>query len=174
MGCLSRNLRSDEFFSRLFEESDYEREATNLARFAAIYGGVEGRDGRSKIIVPNLYSDLSTQRVIVMEWVEGTRLTAAATVDAADLPTLRLGIECSLSQCLESGVMHADPHGGNLLKTDDGLAYIDFGMVSEVPTQVREGLLIAVAYVVAGEYGKVRARQKCATASFGGVVIAIS
>ena len=46
---------------------------------------------------------------------------------------------------------------GNLLKTDDGLAYLDFGMVSEVPTQVREGLLIAVAYVVAGDYGKVRA-----------------
>ena len=32
--------------------------------------------------------------------------------------------------------MHADPHGGNLLKCPEGLAYIDFGMVSEVPQQV--------------------------------------
>ena len=51
--------------------------------------------------------------------------------------------------------MHADPHGGNLLKCPEGLAYIDFGMVSEVPQQVREGLLCAVAYLVAEEYGKV-------------------
>jgi len=148
-------LGVDEFFSRLFEESDYLREADNLAKFAAIYGGVQGRTGGSRIVVPNLFRTLSTKRVITMEWVEGTRLTSNAVVDAADLPTLRLGIECSLSQCLETGVMHADPHGGNLLKTKDGLAYIDFGMVSEVPEQVREGLLRALAYVVAGEYGKV-------------------
>lgn len=82
-------------------------------------------------------------------------MSANAIVDAGDLPTLRLGIECTLSQCLETGVMHADPHGGNLLKCPEGLAYIDFGMVSEVPQQVREGLLCAVAYLVAEEYGKV-------------------
>ena len=34
-------------------------------------------------------------------------------VSAADLPLVRLGIECTLSQLLETGVMHADPHGGN-------------------------------------------------------------
>jgi predicted unusual protein kinase regulating ubiquinone biosynthesis (AarF/ABC1/UbiB family) len=94
----------DEFFSRLFEESDYEREAENLAKFAAIYGGVEKRRGGApRIVVPDLYRDLSARRVITMEWVEGTRLTDKAVVDARDLPTLRLGIECSLSQCLETG-----------------------------------------------------------------------
>jgi predicted unusual protein kinase regulating ubiquinone biosynthesis (AarF/ABC1/UbiB family) len=33
-----------------------------------------------------------------------------------DLPLVELGIRCTLSQLLETGVMHADPHGGNLLK----------------------------------------------------------
>lgn len=85
----------DEFFSRLFEEADYSREAANLAKFAAIYGGVEGRDGSSRIIVPNLLPELSTERVITMEWVQGQRLSANAIVDVGDLPTLRLGIECT-------------------------------------------------------------------------------
>ena len=80
----------DEFFSRLFEEADYSREAANLAKFAAIYGGVEGRDGSSRIIVPNLLPELSTERVITMEWVQGQRLSANAIVDVGDLPTLRL------------------------------------------------------------------------------------
>ena len=111
----------DEFFSRLFEEADYGREAANLAKFSAIYGGVGDGRGKPRIVVPQVLAELSSRRVITMEWIEGTRLTESATVEAADLATLRLGIACTLSQCLETGVMHADPHGGNLLKTAQGL-----------------------------------------------------
>ena len=46
--------------------------------------------------------------------------------------------------------MHADPHGGNLIKLPDnrGLAYLDFGLVSTVPEQVRDGLVAAVSLMV--------------------------
>jgi len=40
----------------------------------------------------------------------------ASKVAPEDLPLLNLGIRCTLSQLVETGVMHADPHGGNLLK----------------------------------------------------------
>jgi uncharacterized membrane protein len=71
----------DEFFSRLFEEADYTREAANLAKFAAIYGGVEGRDGSSRIVVPNLFPELSTARVITMEWVQAQILKSPLSSD---------------------------------------------------------------------------------------------
>jgi len=71
----------DEFFSRLFEEADYTREAANLAKFAAIYGGVEGRDGSSRIVVPNLFPEFSTARVITMEWVQAQILKTQLSSD---------------------------------------------------------------------------------------------
>jgi predicted unusual protein kinase regulating ubiquinone biosynthesis (AarF/ABC1/UbiB family) len=66
------------------------------------------------------------------------------------LPLIDLGIRCTLSQLIETGVMHADPHGGNLLRLDatGELAYLDFGLVSEVPAEVRDGLVAAVTLLV--------------------------
>ena len=90
--------------------------------------------------MPRVIENLSGRRVLTMEWIEGVKLADGALVGAADLPLLRVGIACTLSQCLESGFMHADPHGGNLLKTSSSpprLAYLDFGLVSEVPVEVR-------------------------------------
>ena len=65
---------------------------------------------------------------------------------AASLPLIELGIRCTLSQLIETGVMHADPHGGNLLRLRETgeLAYLDFGLVSEIPPTVRDGLVAAV------------------------------
>jgi len=92
-----------------------------------------------RILVPRLFKDLSSDRVITMTWLEGEKLIGKdASVSPADLPLLQLGIECSLSQILETGVLHADPHGGNLLKGENGgLIYLDFGLVATVPLQVR-------------------------------------
>jgi len=92
---------------------------------------------------------------------------------------VELGIECTLSQLLDTGVMHADPHAGNLLQVElreeEGgatgaatggaagakgkkrtqLAYLDFGLVSEVPVAVRDGLVCAVVLLVGKEFEKV-------------------
>ena len=56
---------------------------------------------------------------------------------------------------MEVGFLHADPHGGNLLKTKDTpakLAYLDFGIVTEVPVAVRDSILCAVVYLVNGDF----------------------
>jgi predicted unusual protein kinase regulating ubiquinone biosynthesis (AarF/ABC1/UbiB family) len=60
-----------------------------------------------------------------------------------------VGVQCSLRQLLEHGFFHADPHPGNLLATTEGkLAYIDFGMMSEVKPYQRYGLIEAVVHLV--------------------------
>ncbi len=62
---------------------------------------------------------------------------------------IEIGVQCSLRQLLEHGFFHADPHPGNLLATEDGkLAYIDFGMMSEVKPYQRYGLLEAIVHLV--------------------------
>jgi predicted unusual protein kinase regulating ubiquinone biosynthesis (AarF/ABC1/UbiB family) len=71
----------------------------------------------------------------------------AQGIDARHL--INMGVQCSLRQLLEHGFFHADPHPGNLLATPEGkLAYLDFGMMSEVKPYQRYGLIEAVVHLV--------------------------
>ena len=87
-----------------------------------------------------------------------------------NLALVEQALYVTLSQLLDTGVMHADPHGGNLLKVSSGsssssvssnslsssketmppptLAYLDFGLLATIPTNVRDGLVCAVASLV--------------------------
>jgi predicted unusual protein kinase regulating ubiquinone biosynthesis (AarF/ABC1/UbiB family) len=137
---------ADEFGARIFEEMDYTQEGRNAERFAHLYGHLKD------IYVPHIYWDYTQRRVLTMEWITGTKLTQpevirAQGVDAAYL--IEVGVQCSLRQLLEHGFFHADPHPGNLLATPDGkLAYLDFGMMSEVKPYQRYGLIEAVVHMV--------------------------
>ncbi|MBW4651850.1 MAG: AarF/ABC1/UbiB kinase family protein [Kaiparowitsia implicata GSE-PSE-MK54-09C] len=147
-----RRIRSDlvgimdEFGSRIFEEMDYNHEGRNAERFAELYGKLPD------IYVPSIYWEYTNRRVLTMEWIEGTKLTDPEEIyekgiDAAYL--IDVGVQCSLRQLLEYGFFHADPHPGNLLATPDGkLAYLDFGMMSEVKPPQRYGLIEAVVHMV--------------------------
>ncbi|MGP1382007.1 MAG: ABC1 kinase family protein [Thainema sp.] len=136
----------DEFGARIFEEMDYTHEGRNAERFADLYGHL--RD----VYVPTIYWEYTGRRVLTMEWITGTKLTrpdllAAQGIDARYL--IDVGVQCSLRQLLEHGFFHADPHPGNLLATPDGkLAYLDFGMMSEVKPYQRYGLIEAVVHMV--------------------------
>lgn len=66
---------------------------------------------------------------------------------------VRKGVECSLVQLLETGVMHADPHPGNLLYTKDGtLVYLDFGLLARVTKKHRAAMLAVIAHLVNAEW----------------------
>lgn len=145
----------DEWACSLFRELDYRREAANGTRFKALYGRLDG------VFVPDMYEELTTQRVLIMEWVEGRRLRSGTSVggygragDESDLGLVEVGVRCSLEQMLEEGYYHSDPHAGNLLRTVDGkLAYIDFGMMGEIEPSIRRGLIRATLHLVNREFG---------------------
>jgi predicted unusual protein kinase regulating ubiquinone biosynthesis (AarF/ABC1/UbiB family) len=87
-----------------------------------------------------------------MSWIDGTHLVVNKT-SSSDLPIIEKGIKSTLNQLLVKGVLHADPHAGNILKTDNGkLAYLDFGLVAEVPEGVREALVCGVMYLIEKNY----------------------
>ncbi|EGJ33687.1 MULTISPECIES: AarF/ABC1/UbiB kinase family protein [Moorena] len=136
----------DEFGARIFEEMDYQHEGRNAERFAKLYGKLP------EIYVPRIYWDYTGRRVLTMEWVTGSKLTDMETIKAKGIDAkhlIEVGVNCSLRQLLEYGFFHADPHPGNLLATSDGkLAYIDFGMMSQVKKYQRYGLIEAVVHLV--------------------------
>ncbi|UBF26992.1 AarF/ABC1/UbiB kinase family protein [Kovacikia minuta CCNUW1] len=136
----------DEFAARIYEEMDYNHEGRNAERFAKLYGSLPD------IYVPKIYWGYTGRCVLTMEWITGTKLTQpeairAQGVDASHL--IDVGVQCSLRQLLEYGFFHADPHPGNLLATPEGkLAYLDFGMMSEVKPPQRYGLIEAIVHLV--------------------------
>ena len=136
----------DEFGTRIYEEMDYTQEGHNAERFASLYGHLQD------IYIPKIYWEYTQRRVLTMEWINGTKLTQPETLRAQGIDAVHLievGVQCSLRQLLEHGFFHADPHPGNLLATTDGqLAYLDFGMMSEVKPYQRYGLIEAVVHMV--------------------------
>lgn len=161
----------DEFTTRVFEELDFLREANNIVLFGQLYGIQQG--GRSptvQVIVPELIPELCSREVIVMQWIEGTKLTDItaerrgkhsnkdynndeATERAENLRLIKKAIECTISQFMDTGIIHPDPHPGNLIKvrTQEGkaeLGYLDFGLITTVPASFRDGIVCAVVQLV--------------------------
>lgn len=63
------------------------------------------------------------------------------------------GTEAALVQLLETGVMHADPHPGNILLSKDGrLQFIDFGLICKMEKKHQNAMLAAIAHLVNGEW----------------------
>ncbi|MEB3354488.1 MAG: AarF/UbiB family protein, partial [Cyanobacteriota bacterium] len=141
-----------ELGKRVFEEMDYCNEASNAEAFAALH------THNPRIAVPRIYREATARRVLTMEWIDGVKLTNLEAVRALGVDPdelVQVGVNCSLQQLLEHGFFHADPHPGNLLALADGrLAYLDFGMMSEVSRESRTGLIQAVVHLVNRNFGK--------------------
>ncbi|QVL54262.1 MAG: AarF/ABC1/UbiB kinase family protein [Cyanobium sp. M30B3] len=142
----------DELGKRVFEEMDYFNEATNAETFAQLHAH------NPRIAVPRIYREATSRRVLTMEWIDGVKLTNLEAVRELGIDPdelVQVGVNCSLQQLLEHGFFHADPHPGNLLALPDGrLAYLDFGMMSEVSRESRTGLIQAVVHLVNRNFAK--------------------
>ncbi|PIN25287.1 putative unusual protein kinase [Handroanthus impetiginosus] len=143
-GKFNTDLQSvvDEWASSLFREMDYRREADNGVKFRLLYGSIQD------VVVPEMYVEQTTRKVLTMQWLEGQKLT-----EVKDLYMIEVGVYCSFNQLLEFGFYHADPHPGNLLRTYDGkLAYLDFGMMGEFKQELRDGFIEACLHLVNRDY----------------------
>ncbi len=152
----------DDFGALLYAEIDYIAEAANARRFSELYAQDVAIAG---VFVPKIYSELTTRKVLTMEWVDGFRLTDSESLEAFNLDRKKLVdtlVQCSLRQIMENGFFHADPHAGNLLATRDGrLCYLDFGMMSYAAAAQRNGFLLAVVHIVNRDWGElVRVYQR--------------
>ncbi|WJZ84745.1 hypothetical protein VitviT2T_004337 [Vitis vinifera] len=140
----------DEFARRVYQELNYVQEGQNARRFKKLYAD------KQDVLVPDIFWDYTSGKVLTMEWVDGVKLNEQAAIERQGLKVLDLvntGIQCSLRQLLEYGYFHADPHPGNLLATPEGkLAFLDFGMMSETPEEARFAIIGHVVHMVNRDY----------------------
>ncbi|WP_338737767.1 AarF/ABC1/UbiB kinase family protein [Haloplanus salilacus] len=137
---------ADEFSNTIREEMDYGRERRMLNE---IRGNFEDND---RIRIPAGVDDLSGERVLVMEYIGGTKINDVDTLDEKGLDRTDLAESLQriyLQMIIEDGVFHADPHPGNLSVDDDGaIIFYDFGMSGRVDAFFQEKIVdfyIAVA-----------------------------
>ena len=139
-----------EFRKTLSGELDYRREAENLETFA------HHLEAYPRIYVPQPIWDYSAARVLTMEMVAGDKVTRISELRRIK-PEQSLGdlaadlMRAYLDQVFVHGLIHADPHPGNVLLTSDGrLALLDLGMVAHVAPRMRDQLLKLLLAVVDG------------------------
>lgn len=136
-----------EFREMVYRELDYLQEEKNMAAFRENFA----RD--ADVYVPRSYPDLTRQTVLVMEYVQGVKLTAVDDIVRLGLEPKNLSrilVNAFLRQIIVDGLVQIDPHPGNFLAAADGkVIFLDFGMMGRIPpqdliwaAQLLEGLLV--------------------------------
>ena len=144
----------EEFAHTSLNEVDYLAEAANAERFAENFAA----DARVK--VPRIVWELTSRRVLTLEDVSAIKIADHAAITAAGIDRGQVAtvlVESYLQQIFQDSFVHLDPHPGNLFVTpipdpapDEPawkLTFIDFGMMGEVPENLREGLTEALISV---------------------------
>jgi len=129
----------EEFGMRISEELDFRLEGEYASEVKANFAG------NPRVVIPAVMHDLTRQRVLVLEFIEGKRVDRLVPggVDAGRLAGLV--IEVYVQMMLVDGLFHADPHPGNLLIAPDGrLVLLDFGMMVRVAPELRLKLIRTV------------------------------
>jgi len=126
----------------LYQEIDYKNEAKNCIRFREQFRDIEW------IKVPEVYSELTTPRIITMEYVPSVKISDVEKIEEMGLDRAKLAERSAISyleQLSKYGFFHCDPHPGNI-GVDAGipggrLVYYDFGMMDEITGDLRTGLV---------------------------------
>ncbi|MBW3041270.1 ABC1 kinase family protein [Prochlorococcus marinus] len=119
----------------LIRELDFKIEAQYAARFKQQF--IED----SEILVPSVFWDLSSSKVLCLEYMPGIKINDIKTLKINGIDTssiAKIGATSYLKQLVNYGFFHADPHPGNLAVSSSGsLIYYDFGMMGFVSERIR-------------------------------------
>jgi predicted unusual protein kinase regulating ubiquinone biosynthesis (AarF/ABC1/UbiB family) len=142
----------EEIQQTMMEECDFIQEARNLDTFRRFLQDTHNDD----VVVPRVYYQCSTRRVLTMERFHGVSLTDLKTIRRVTNDPERTLITAmntwfaSLTQC---EFFHADVHAGNLMVLDDGrIGFIDFGIVGRIRPQTWQAVSDFIAAVMAGNF----------------------
>merc|ERR1719148_182427 len=138
----------DEFAFRFYQELDYNLECENGIRIK------EDMKVLPMVVIPGNYPEVTSRRVHVAEWIDGEKLSQSQADDVGAL--VNLGVITYMTQLLDKGFFHADPHPGNMLRTTDGkLAILDFGLMTEITDNQKYGMVEAIAHLINRDYTEI-------------------
>ena len=142
-----------EFARSLSREIDFTIELTNIQRFRLQF------ENNETIHVPFVYPQLSSERLLVMEFIDGIKCSdiKKLTANDADLPLLaERGAVLVMEQIFVHGFFHADPHPGNIfILPGNVVCFIDFGQMGRLSLKDREDFTDLILSLIAGDERKV-------------------
>ncbi len=119
-----------EFSEILLGELNFHKEANTIERFSRFFSK------KDYIHIPKIYKQYSTNRVLVMEYIEGIKISDIEALDSSGVDRKKVAqnaTEIFLREIFEFGFFHADPHPGNIfILRDNTVAPIDFGITGYV------------------------------------------
>ncbi|TYJ16115.1 hypothetical protein E1A91_A10G228500v1 [Gossypium mustelinum] len=160
-------LYADELGKGLVGELDYTLEAANASQF------LDAHSHFSFMQVPKVFQHLTRKRALTMEWMAGESSTDLLTITKSSsikhgskylerqkvdakrrlLDLVNKGVEASLTQLLETGILHADPHPGNLRYTASGrIGFLDFGLLCRMEKKHQFAMLASIVHIVNGDW----------------------
>lgn len=120
-------------------ELDFEHEGENARTIKRNFAACDD------VVVPEIYRDFTTRRVLTMELVDGVKITDIAALERAGIDKRAVAqklIDRFCDMILRDGFFHADPHPGNILvQAGPKLVFLDFGLAKDFPNNVREGIV---------------------------------
>ncbi|MEN6610727.1 MAG: AarF/ABC1/UbiB kinase family protein [Methanoregulaceae archaeon] len=136
-----------EFTIQLRKELDFTHEGKNAETIAASLADLP------EVKIPKIYWEYSGNKVLVMEFVEGCRVSDVETIKSWGVDPVHiadLGFHSYIRQIFRDGFFHADPHPGNLLVSREGqLIFLDFGMVALLRPERRK-IFVKVLMAIVG------------------------
>jgi Predicted unusual protein kinase len=149
----SLSTLAEEFDRTIRQEMDYSREAEMLQE---IRGNFEDSDD---VRIPSVVETYSTESVLTMEYVEGTKINNLERLEELGIDRTALAERLQslyLQMIMDDGVYHADPHPGNLAVADDGtLVLYDFGMSDYVDPYIQDNVVEFYAAVVREDFDSI-------------------
>ncbi len=140
----------EEFFRTILQETDFFIEANNIRRIKHNLVDLKS------IAVPEVYTQLSTRKVLVLERFVGLRFSDREAIIARGINPLKIvetGSEAFFHMVMHDGVFHADLHAGNLFVLDDGrIGLIDFGIVGRLSHRVRDSVITMFIAIIDEDY----------------------
>mmetsp|Transcript_26475 Transcript_26475/g.59718 ORF Transcript_26475/g.59718 Transcript_26475/m.59718 type:complete len:598 (-) Transcript_26475:68-1861(-) len=141
----------DTWGSGFIDELDYIEEALNAKSFTE---SIKQTPLSGVVSSPLVVDELTTRKVLTTEWVVGERLDKSEKGDVAILCSIAMN--SYLTMMLETGLLHCDPHPGNLLRTTDGkLCILDWGMVTRLDSDLQLTLIEHMAHLTSADYEEV-------------------
>lgn len=149
------------FEKSLLEEVSLINEKENILQFRRNF------KNSKETYVPKVYEEFSNNNVLCMEFIDGIKVTDTASLLQYDIDPVNIsetGLRLFVSQILDYGFFHADPHAGNILVRKDGkVVFIDFGAVGKIPPNDKEVLEnLIVSFVAKNPHKIVRYLKKMA------------
>jgi len=142
----------DQFFNSLELETNFVIEANNIRRFQKNF------KDEPNIKIPDVYEEYSGQKVLVLEFLEGTPLSQKRALDQEGIDpevVLRTGLHCYLKMVFTDGLFHGDLHAGNMfVMPDNKVGLIDFGVVGRLNNRTQSAIANMLLALAAEDYDR--------------------